>query len=172
MDWQSITGASSVVIALCALAISIWQGAQARKHNRLSFRPHLATWTHKNAETGSYEVELMNNGLGPAMIKKFALFVDGKLISGDGTEPIEKTLKILFPNIPYQSQQSYLSNGYSMAPKERCSIIKLRFTTPQLLTLELVEHASRRCDLEICYTSFYGEVFHLSTQKERQSKPS
>ena len=171
MDWQVITAISSTVIALCALGFSVWQAAQARKHNRLSFRPHLTTWTHRNPEKGFYAVELINNGLGPAVIEEFLLKVDGKRISGDGAESIEKALKIVFPNLSYQSHQSYVAKGYSMVPKERCTVVAVQFLAPQLPSPEFVEHAFDRSDLKISYKSFYEELFYLSTQEEKSNKP-
>jgi len=172
IDWQVITGISSTVIALCALVFSFWQGAQIKKHNMLSFRPHLTTWTRQNSDTGFYTVELINNGIGPAIIEDFVLKVDGKRISGDGTEPIEKALKILFPNLSYQSNHSYLAKNYSMAPKERCVVVSVQFSGPQLPSSEAVEHALNRGDLEISYKSFYEENFHYSSQEEKSNKPA
>jgi hypothetical protein len=171
MDWVVIIGISSVVIALCALGISVWQGIQTRKHNKLSFRPHLTTWTHSNIEKGFYAIELINNGLGPAIIESFTVKIDGKQISGEGAEPIEKALKILFPNHTYQSHHSYVAKGYSMAAKERCTVVAVQFTGPHLPSPEFVEHAINRGELEISYKSFYEEVFHLFTQKEKLNKP-
>ena len=171
-DWQVVTGISSAVIALCALGFSIWQGILARKHNRLSFRPHLTTWTHSDAEKGFYTVDLINNGIGPAVIEEFSVKVDGKLVSGDGTEPIAKALKIVLPNLPYRSHQSYLAEGYSMAPKERCTVFAVQFLGQSLPSKEFVEHAINRGDLEISYSSFYDERFPFSTQEEKSKKLS
>jgi hypothetical protein len=167
MDWQVITGISSTVIALCALGFTIWQGMQTRKHNRISYRPHLTTWTHRNTEKGFYAIELINNGIGPAVIENFIVKVDDKRISGDGTEPMEKALKIVFPNLAYQSHQSYVALGYSMAPKERCTVVAVQFLGQQFPSKEFVEHALSRGDLEISYKSLYEEVFQLSTKRER-----
>src|SRR3990172_12584537 len=122
LNWQVIAGISTTIIALCALALSIWQGMQTRRHNRLSFRPHLTTWTNRDAEKGFYRIELINNGIGPALIEEFLVKVDGKVISGLGTEPIEKGLKIIFPNLYYTSHHGYVGKGYSMAAKERVTI--------------------------------------------------
>jgi hypothetical protein len=167
-----VTGISSVVIALCALGLSVWQGMVARKHNKLSFRPHLTTWSHSDAEKGFYVLELINNGIGPAVIEEFSIKVDGKLISGDGAECIEKALKIVLPNLPYKAQQSYLAKGYSMAPKERCTVLAVQFLGKPLPSKEFVEHAFTRGDLDISYKSFYDEKFQFSTQEEKSNKPS
>ena len=171
MEWPVITGISSVVIASCALIFSIRQFSLARKHNRLSFRPHLGTWMNRDADKGFYQVELLNNGLGPAVIVEFVVKVDGKRIPGEGTEPIEKALKILFPNLVYQSNQSYVTKGYSMASKERCTIVAIQFLDPFVPSVEFVEHAFTRGALEISYKSFYDELFHLSTEEEKSNKP-
>ncbi len=171
MDWPVIIGISSAVIALCALIFTIRQFAQARKHSRLSFRPHLTTWTDQDAAKGSWGLELLNNGLGPAIIETFVVKVDGKNISGDGAEPIEKALKILFPNFAYHARQSYLAKGYSMSAKERCTIVAVQFLGPQLPTAEFVGHAINRSALEISYKSFYDEIFYFSTEEESSNKP-
>jgi hypothetical protein len=171
-DWSVITGISTGVIALCALGLSIWQGILTRTHNRLSFRPHLTTWTHSDAEKGFYAVELINNGIGPAVIEEFSVKVDGKLVSGDGAEVIGKVLKIVLPNLPFKAQQSYLAKGYSMAPKERCTIFAVQFLGQSLPSKEFAEQAINRGDLDISYKSFYNERFSFSTQEEKSKKPS
>lgn len=171
-DWQVVTGISSAVIALCALGLSVWQGILARKHNRLSFRPHFTTWTHSNAEKGFYTVELINNGIGPAIIEEFTIKVDGRLVSGGKAEILEKALKIVLPNLRYRSQLSYLGKDYSMAPKERCTVFAVEFLDQPLPSKEFVEHAMNRGDLDVSYKSFYDERFHFSTQDEKSKKLS
>ncbi len=98
MKWEVITGISTCVVALCALIFTIWQANQIRKHNRISVTPHITTWTHTDSEKNLLIVEVMNNGIGPAMINSVSLFVDGEQITGEDTEPIKIGLKQLFPN--------------------------------------------------------------------------
>lgn len=170
LDWQVVTGISTTVIALCALALSIWQGIQTRRHNRLSFMPHLTTWSNRDAEKGFYRIELINNGIGPALIEEFLVKVDGKVISGQGTEPIEKGLKIIFPNLDYTSLHGYVAKNYSMAAKEKVTIVAIQFLKQPFPSPEFVEHAYNRVSLEIAYKSFYEEQFHFSTQEEKSNK--
>lgn len=167
VDWISITGVSSVVIALCALGYTIWQGKQTQNHNKLSLRPHLTTWSHHYSNRGSYAVEIINNGLGPALIESFTIKIDNKVIAGNGLQPIEKALKILFPNQKYESQQAYMGNGYSMAPKERCEVLSIQFIEPHSLTQEVIEHTLDRADLIIRYKSFYEEKFLFSSEDKK-----
>ncbi|WP_319405703.1 hypothetical protein [uncultured Desulfosarcina sp.] len=169
MNWEIIVGISSVVIALCALIFSFWQGVQSRRHNRISFRPHLTSWTHDRHTQGFYAVELLNNGLGPALINRFTIKVDDKIISGEGTEPIKKALQILFPNdqYPYDAKHSYLGSRYSMGAKDRCVVVVLQFKGEKLPSPEFVKHAIDRADLEVNYESFYGEKFFFNSADEK-----
>ncbi|HBG78575.1 MAG TPA: hypothetical protein DDW84_07020 [Phycisphaerales bacterium] len=170
MDWQVLTGISSSIIALCALIFTIWQGFIVREHNQLSYRPYLLTWTSSDADKGIYSVELMNNGLGPALIENFVLKVDGEIISGDGTESVEKALRKLFPNHKYSSQQAFVSKGYSMPAKDKCTIVSVQFENP-LPSREFVKNTiNNRGDIEISYKSFYNESFEFSTEIEKRKE--
>jgi len=170
LNWEIIVGVSSAVIALCALVTALWQGIESRKHNKISFRPHLTTWSHNKSEQGIYAVDLLNNGLGPAIIKSFEIKVDGKVISGEGTEPIAKALKILFPNISYEAHYEFLGKDHAMGEKQTCRVVLVKFTTTPLPGSDFVEHALKKADLEINYESFYGEKFFFSTANERPNK--
>ena len=166
MNWQMITGITGVIVASCAIIISIWQGMVNRKHNRMSVRPHLTTWRQIDPSNGYYQVDLINNGIGPALIEKFCVKVDGKVLPGAELEVIETAMKILFPNNAYTLGKAYVGKGYAMAPKERCTIVSVQFLEKPGPSIETVEHALlRRADLEITYTSFYGERFELETEK-------
>ena len=166
VDWQTILGVASAIIALCAFAISVWQGVVSRKHNRMSVRPHLTTWRHSSASRGYYQVDLINNGIGPALIEKFSVKIDGKVLPGTELEAIDKAMKILFPNTSYTMGKAYVGRGYAMAPKERCTIVSVQFTGGAVPSPEIVEHALlSRADLEVRYKSFYGEEFKLETEK-------
>ena len=127
MSWEAIAGFSSAVVAVCALALTVWQAAISRRHNRLSVTPHLTTWTQPEEATGTYSVEILNNGIGPALIQSFSLQVDGQPIAGEGAEPIEKALKVLFPQYAFRSSQAYMARGYMMSPKEARSLVAVQF---------------------------------------------
>lgn len=137
--------------------LSIWQGIQARKHNRISFRPHLKTWTQNGYTEGIYAVDLLNNDLVPALIKAFTIKVDGKKISGEGAEPIGKAVKILFPNEQFYAHYAYLGEKYVMGAKEKWRILNIQFYGEKLPSSDYVEHTINRADLEVRYESFYGE---------------
>ncbi len=167
MTWEAIARFSSAVIALCAVALTVWQACIARRHNKLSVRPHLTTWTHSDKTNHVYAVDLLNNGIGPAFIKDFKLLVDGHAVVGEGYEPIEKALTILFPQYQYSSQQAFVGPGYSMAANETRQLVVVQFRGTNLPKPEEVDHAIKRVCLLINYSSIYEESFVLDSDALR-----
>jgi hypothetical protein len=84
---------ASTVIAICALALTVWQGIQTRKHNRLSCKPFLTTWIGKDLKNNFYSVDLINNGLGPAVIENFTIKVDDELFQIESADDVSCLLK-------------------------------------------------------------------------------
>ena len=83
IDYSSITAAAATVIAICSLGISVWQGIETRKHNRLSVLPHIEFGHRYNAKKSS--IELDNAGIGPAVIIDYNFYLDGNQIFNDIT---------------------------------------------------------------------------------------
>lgn len=163
MGWEAIAGLSSAVIALCALGLTVWQAHIARRHNMLSVAPHLTVWRHSDRTNNVFSVDLLNNGIGPALIRSFQVQVDGHVIGGEGYEPIEKALKVIFPQYQYSSYQSFVSSGYAMSPKEVRSLVTIQFSGDRLPQPEEIEHATKRIRILIEYSSMYGEPFVFDT---------
>ena len=167
LNWEAIAGVSSAIIALCAMGLTVWQACITRKHNRLSVTPHLTTWTHWDEAKNIYAIELLNNGIGPALINSFQIQVDGRPIIGEGNEPMEKALKILFPQYQYSSWQSFVSKGYMMSAKETRNLVTVQFHAEKLPKREEVEHATKRARVLIEYESIYKDKSTLDTSAFR-----
>ena len=58
------------IIALTALCISLWTIFSTRIHNRLSVRPYIDIVQTQNPDKDIIYCELVNNGIGPAIIQK------------------------------------------------------------------------------------------------------
>lgn len=157
INWEVVAGISSSAIALCALGLTIWQAYVTRLHNKLSVTPYLTTWTHIELDRFHYTVEILNNGIGPALIKNFQVFLDGHEVPGEDLEIMQKALKIIFPNYNHHANGSYLSEGYMMSPKESRSLVSLQFLGPNFPRKEEIDHANKRVKVLIEYESIYKE---------------
>ena len=103
----------------------------------------------------------------PAFIKDFKLLVDGHAIVGEGYEPIEKALKVLFPQYQYTSRQAFVGPGYSMAANETRQLVVTQFQGANLPTPEEVDHAIKLVCLLIDYSSIYEDSFILDSDALR-----
>src|SRR5262245_63172365 len=72
----------------------------------LAFSTHLFPYT-----------TLFRSGVGPALIKTFAIEVDGKKVGGEIADQVETALRILFPRLDWKLYQGYFGVGYMMAPR-------------------------------------------------------
>jgi len=74
---KNIVSYAAMFTAFMALIVSIYEGYEIRKHNRLSVRPHLITEINiKGIRQES--IIIKNGGLGPAIINEFEIFANGK----------------------------------------------------------------------------------------------
>ncbi|HAS6046228.1 hypothetical protein [Vibrio vulnificus] len=123
-DWIAI---SSVLVALSAMFIAIWQAYLTRKHNHLSVRPHIGlSWTNVPGE--ALRCELLNLGVGPAFINKVVLIVGGQEFPVKSYEDYKVAFKALGLNqhvsgvqITHFNASSAVSTGQSYDFMTFCS---------------------------------------------------
>lgn len=163
MNWEMIVGISSLVVAVLALGSSIWNATQSRKYHKISYRPQLSTWYLANEETREYELILMNNGLGPALIKSLRVKIDGGYLESGDEDLISKMLQELFPGMLGKVRIGFINYEHLMSEKEK--IVLFKFTLDELCDLDSndVQRRTERASLEIEYHSFYGERFVYNT---------
>ena len=85
-DWIAL---SAMIVAVFALFVTIWDSYQSRKHNRLSVKPFLGIGVDIHEKV---EFTLSNQGIGPAVIKEFSVYFDGKLLSKNPRADIYRDL--------------------------------------------------------------------------------
>lgn len=137
-----------VFIAVMAVVVSVWQVRISQAHNRLSVRPYMDFFYGWNND-GYLELQLSNQGVGPAIIQKVEYFYDNqKFKSWD--EVLRKA------NLIDRRKNSYTYTGNSpFASGKEVSflVLDIKETETNLITpLRIVIH----------YTSIYEENFELS----------
>lgn len=86
--WKLLTEAVRlwlpIIVSLCAIGLTVFQATTFRRHARLSVQPRLEWRVIENTRTGIFEINLVNVGLGPAILKSVAVSIDGtaKPLSG------------------------------------------------------------------------------------------
>lgn len=81
MNFDTIGSIAAIIIGICALVVSIWQGYETRKNYRLSVTPNISVmgnWIQGSEHIG---IDLENKGIGPAIITRIEIKVDGQSIN-------------------------------------------------------------------------------------------
>lgn len=154
--WSIVTSIASTIIAICALALTVYQTKSSDKHNRLMVTPHISSTTHIDKNTHTLSLHLENNGIGPAIIQEFSIVVDGKQVKSQ--DEVEAAIVLLVKNLPIDEwghesieRKSFLSAG------AKIELVTLVCTKVPLEAL--MQSIDPRINVTIEYTSIYGERF-------------
>ena len=154
-DWIAI---SSVVVAICAFVISVWQGFLARRHAHLSARPIMESNFNSGSEAG---LEIYNAGLGPALLTNFTAIYQGTHFDLFRGSEHERLLHALITNksfFPVLSINSRVPSQYSaIAPSEVVRVLSV--TSGYESTLDGIRSSFSEIKLNISYKDIYGKRF-------------
>lgn len=153
--WASI---AAVVVALAAVFLSIFEGMQNRKHQRLSVRPYLEIGFHFTDEYAGWD--LSNNGIGPARVSHFALFVDGKEYK-DWHSLLKKH------NLADKLTYTWPAKNDLIKAGDRWPLFRFPRKSPSATKLK--KELRRRMLLKISYCSFYDECWSHSTDRHEHT---
>ncbi|WP_417456823.1 hypothetical protein [Kordiimonas sp.] len=165
-----VTAVAAVVVAILQTQVMHEEASMEREHQRLSVMPALLVYTgsHIGDDKGSFNVGLVNQGIGPAVIESFSAKVEGVesadweelvaqgtggqvQIAGDARNVDGVTLSDLTPG-------TVVPAGENVVP------IKLD-TTPE--NAAILRDFSDRLVVSVCYCSLYEECWNTSNQRAR-----
>ncbi len=86
----------SICIAAAAFIITLYEVHATRRHNRLSVQPNLTFYGDEEKGEFIFRLQLKNEGLGPAIITRFEINIDGITVDG-GASP--KSWDIFFDKL-------------------------------------------------------------------------
>jgi hypothetical protein len=166
--WKFLGNNAAEIIALCALFYTAFQAHTTRKHNRLSVTPYLTTFTHtlKTPQLVTLVNELMNNGLGPAVIKEYKIFLDGSQLDIKNSDQAEKELEILLQGKEFNRMATVLNKGYYVPPGEKRIVLSISFPVNEKQKIEDFLATLERLSLSIEYESTYGQKFTYDSNKK------
>jgi hypothetical protein len=160
MNWLSHHAAET--IALSALFFTAWQAYTQRQHSKISVKPHLFTFTTRDKSNNGarLQVLLTNNGLGPAFINKYQIFLKGQECEA------EAALKSVLGNLSSNSSHTTLGNDYAMPQNEVKVLLSVTFPAQSWEDIEVIEKKINQLDLLVNYSSAYGKKYVLDTRKD------
>ncbi len=154
--------ALSLFVAFLALFVAIWQGIETRTHNRLSVIPHLdITIVQKELETGKGGIRVINDGVGPAIIKYVKVKWKDKIIIDDNESNYSESQwlhlhETIWPQKNVQAKYIYPRPGAYLQPERRIFSLEV---PPEQLTRHDIWCELKYIWLEITYNDVYGNSF-------------
>lgn len=147
----------ALVIALTAIALTIWEGAENRRHNRLSVQPRLGAEIDTGRDsTGEYaRMAVESTGLGPAVITAFRVYFDGvaqDTVTASGTTPWQKVIEAFSADQTSISAHG-LGTGYYLPAGRQQVLFEVRRGAAREDTA--LADILARLALQICYCSVY-----------------
>jgi len=157
-----IQPALALVIALVAIGLAAWEGAENRRHNRLSVMPRLAAEIESGRDSAEQFVRMAieSTGLGPAVIGTFRIYFDGvpqDTLASASMIPWRKAIEAVSDSITQVNAHSVGGNYYF--PVGRRYVLfeakRLRLSTEDSTAGDLAGILDRLA-VQICYCSVYG----------------
>lgn len=149
------------IIAICALVFTAYQAYVQRKHNVISVKPHITTFVNRNRNDGTGQLSfiIMNNGLGPAFIDKFQAYLSG--------EPCDAMVAVenLLGGHKVNTSVTTLGDDYAMPSGETRALLAVAFPCRSRDELEEMAEHLDKLDLELHYSSAYGERFRYDSRE-------
>lgn len=168
---------AALLVSICALFLTINQSMATRRHNRLTVKPDLTSFTEQLKDPERTQIvfvtaKLFNNGLGPAIIKSYEPLFDGVPINADDPDDLLPVVERALPLSLIRSECSFavLRKGYVMAKDEQVTVAKLSVVPTLGVSEEVMKNALQRFQIRVTYESAYGDQFTYDSRQHRQTE--
>jgi hypothetical protein len=155
---EYIVAATAVFVSLTTLAVYIYQARVMKEQQKVSVWPYVETFS---SNVKDFHISAKNKGVGPALIRKVDMSVDGKRVSSN----YELITAVLGQEPPPGYINSSLE-GRVMAPGEEIT----PFLIPDPKEGRAFEQklAQHHFEWSITYCSVYGDCWVTSDDKVRR----
>jgi len=151
---EIVISSSSVLIALSALFLSVWQARSTSKHNRLSLTPNLCVTNIFDQDSLEFHADIENTGIGPAIIHDVIAKVDGQTLPRGIIDWVE-----IFDGFKFPGNVAVMNLGNEFVqPNKKYLLMALQSVDPAY-TKDDMKKAIQRVEITIHYKSVYEEKF-------------
>ncbi len=158
LQTDTVLSACAILIAFVSICVSVWGGMETRRHNRLSVRPKLELSFNAGKDHFGYNV--VNNGLGPAIITGLTIRLDGIAIRHSGFNGFDDFLE----KMQLQGRllkKSAIDSGSTLIAGGNAAIFVCRFEDKDDREA-ILKNVFTRVSIQLNYASMYEERFLCS----------
>ncbi len=172
-QYNLITAAATAIIAIAAFCVSLMDGCETRKHNKLSVAPLLDYSSTQGAvpfqhDSGFYKIDLANKGLGPAIISKYEIFYNEKPITSETRDANFNDLlaiavdeAICYHGLHKTVYARSLSEGSVIQPNDTLRLLDAFFIGPDSANVQTMIQNLKNLNIRISYTSIYHDKIEV-----------
>lgn len=158
LESNTVIAVAASVIALAALFVSIHQGIQSRKHNRLSVRPAFNLVKDISKDTAHPGVFLTNKGLGPGVVKEVQIKVGDNWLAVQSVKDWRNALQRLGLNVEWVKWIA-IESGSVIAPNDHLSLLTIVDGPTGESNKEKFRSFLEKVKIRIRYESMYADTF-------------
>ncbi len=169
--FEMIKENAAIIIAGLALLLTVLQGWQNHRHNKLSVKPMLGFERHDNKIDNlcHYKFVFVNSGVGPAIIKTFILVSDDTKKLYDNFEDYSDFVFGMIKGFT-DYNQTHLGSNSSMDNKEKKILWEVTYDPNSKKDIDIL-NAIEKFWVFVEYQSIYeDEVFTLNEQRYKKFK--
>lgn len=153
-----------IVISVCAISFTIYQGMLSRRHTKLSVQPRVDWRIEEDLASGTLALSLVNVGFGPAIVRDIAVVVDGEPVATDSLEACQEIARRIGRGDPARWDLSCFAepDEHVLRPGDAVVIFGSRPTQAHAAedqTASVVDY--RRLGARARYCSFYEDCWDL-----------
>lgn len=149
------------VVAVAALGTAVYTAWITRQQQRITVWPYVV---QQNSDSGGvYRREVVNAGLGPALVRSFELQVDGRAAHDWG--PAFRAAGI--DTIPAGVLTSSLGPGWVLRPGQAVDVLII---PDSAAGTKFHSRAVPHLRTVVCYCSLYGECWNADSRKTQPQR--
>jgi uncharacterized membrane protein len=152
---------AAVIIAMCALITTIWQGKITKQHNILSVKPILSIVREFDTNNEKVGVYIINNGIGPAILTESTI---SNLITNSSYSLSDVSYRDLFkPKVNFENHHfCTLGRNRSFLPNKKVWLVSKQLsaeTENHQAEAAMLLSALGKLTIKLKYKSIYDESF-------------
>jgi hypothetical protein len=160
----------SVIVAMCALFIAVYQADSTNYHNRLAVLPMLQIKTDVYRGSSEIYLAIENSGNGPAILTEIESNNDPMLSLDSIVETYEKTNKLGFSNLGIKYLQ--VSPRSIIKPGETMKLASLKIKNNDNPNELIFKNLISSLPINVCYRSLYGDLLYVTSHPDSISDDS
>lgn len=171
-NYELIAAMAAVFIGACALITSVIQTRVMLKQQSVSVLP-IVQWSisiNSNSvdSTGTFELHLVNKGVGPALIEQVSILYQGKQMLEDSLAKLAFNTLLDYPSGQLVSYFWTTVEGTVLMAGEDVAMFKTTRPRDGFLLAETFAKAynDKTLDLIICFKDVYGKMWQVRQEKK------